>query len=118
MSWRSCGCLRLTKTVRCSRPVEPFRIARVYHYAQSTAPLSWRLFGDVMRRGPEYGTRCQGQVTVFVQAPPRKVYAAFLQAKLATGRYYMARQLPACGLHLARIESGAEPVMALAAEAF
>ena len=43
---------------------------------------------------------------------------AFMAAKLATGRYYMARQLPACGLHLARIESGAEPVMALAAEAF
>ncbi|MEO6299452.1 MAG: acyl-CoA dehydrogenase C-terminal domain-containing protein [Paracoccaceae bacterium] len=42
----------------------------------------------------------------------------FLDAKLATGRYYMARQLPACGLHLARIESGADPVMALAAEAF
>ena len=42
----------------------------------------------------------------------------FLEAKLATGRYYMARQLPACGLHLARIESGAEPVMALAAEEF
>ncbi len=44
--------------------------------------------------------------------------AGFLEAKLATGRYYMARQLPACGLHLARIESGGEPVMALAAEAF
>ncbi len=43
---------------------------------------------------------------------------AFLEAKLATGRYYMARMLPACGLHLARIESGADPVMALAAEAF
>ena len=42
----------------------------------------------------------------------------FLDAKLATGRYYMARQLPACGLHLARIESGAEPVMALDVEAF
>ena len=44
--------------------------------------------------------------------------AGFLAAKLATGHYYMARQLPACGLHLARIESGADPVMALAAEAF
>ncbi len=43
---------------------------------------------------------------------------AFLEAKLATGRYYMARQLPATGLHLARITSGAGPVMALAAEAF
>jgi len=42
----------------------------------------------------------------------------FAQAKLTTGRYYMARQLPACGLHLARIESGAEPVMALPAQAF
>jgi hypothetical protein len=30
----------------------------------------------------------------------------------------MARQLPACAMHLARIESGAETVMALAAEAF
>ena len=43
---------------------------------------------------------------------------AFYAAKLATGQYYMARQLPACGLHLARIESGAETVMALSAEAF
>ena len=42
----------------------------------------------------------------------------FLNAKLATGRYYMQRQLPATALHLARIESGADPVMALAAEAF
>jgi alkylation response protein AidB-like acyl-CoA dehydrogenase len=42
----------------------------------------------------------------------------FLDAKLATARYYMARQLPATALHLARIESGADPVMALAAEAF
>ncbi len=42
----------------------------------------------------------------------------FHAAKLATGRYYMARQLPATGLHLARILSGAEPVMALPAEAF
>lgn len=44
--------------------------------------------------------------------------AAFLATKIATGRYYMARQMPATGMHLARIESGAEPVMALAAEAF
>ena len=42
----------------------------------------------------------------------------FHHAKVATGRYYMARQLPATKMHLARIESGAEPVMALAAEAF
>ena len=42
----------------------------------------------------------------------------FLNAKIATARYYAARHLPACGLHLARIESGADPVMALPAEAF
>jgi alkylation response protein AidB-like acyl-CoA dehydrogenase len=44
--------------------------------------------------------------------------ADFLATKIATGHYYMARQMPATGMHLARIESGAEPVMALAAEAF
>ena len=44
--------------------------------------------------------------------------AAFLEAKIKTGRYYMARHLPATALHLARIQTGAEPVMALAAEAF
>ncbi len=42
----------------------------------------------------------------------------FYQAKLATARYYMARQLPACAMHLARIKSGAEPVMALEAASF
>ena len=42
----------------------------------------------------------------------------FLEAKIATGRFYMARQLPACGMHLARIETGAETVMALSADAF
>jgi hypothetical protein len=42
----------------------------------------------------------------------------FLNAKITTGRFYMQRHLPACGMHLARIESGAEPVMALAADAF
>lgn len=42
----------------------------------------------------------------------------FYEAKIATGRFYMARQLPACSMHLARIESGAETVMALPAEAF
>ena len=42
----------------------------------------------------------------------------FYEAKIATGRYYMTRQLPATAMHLARIQSGAEPVMALAAETF
>jgi len=42
----------------------------------------------------------------------------FHAAKRATGRYYMARQLPATALHLARIRTGADPVMALPEEAF
>ena len=44
--------------------------------------------------------------------------ARFYAAKLATGRYYMARQLPMTATHLKRIETGAEPVMALEADAF
>ncbi len=44
--------------------------------------------------------------------------AAFYETKLATGRYYMARSLPETALRLARINSGAEPVMGLDAEAF
>jgi hypothetical protein len=43
---------------------------------------------------------------------------AFHETKLATGRYYMARQLPATAMHLKRIESGAEPVMSLEAANF
>ena len=42
----------------------------------------------------------------------------FLNAKIATGRYYMARALPATGMHLKRIESGADAVMALADDQF
>ncbi len=42
----------------------------------------------------------------------------FYETKLATGRYYMARQLPATKMHLARIQSGADTVMALDAENF
>jgi len=42
----------------------------------------------------------------------------FAETKIATGRYYMARQMPACAMHLARIESGAETVMALSADRF
>jgi acyl-CoA dehydrogenase len=44
--------------------------------------------------------------------------AEFYETKLATGRYYMARQLPATALHLTRIQSGADTVMALDAANF
>ncbi len=42
----------------------------------------------------------------------------FYETKIATGRYYMARQLPITGTHLARINSGADTVMALDAANF
>jgi len=42
----------------------------------------------------------------------------FYLTKLTTGRYYMARQLPATALHLERITSGSDTVMELEANAF
>jgi len=44
--------------------------------------------------------------------------AEFYQTKIATGRYYMARHLPATSMHLARIISGADTVMALSPDEF
>ena len=44
--------------------------------------------------------------------------AAFHETKVRTGRYYMARQLPATALHLARIHSGADTVMGLSEDQF
>jgi alkylation response protein AidB-like acyl-CoA dehydrogenase len=42
----------------------------------------------------------------------------YYDTKLATGRYFLARMLPDTASHLAKLKSGAGPVMALAAEAF
>ncbi|VAV98032.1 3-methylmercaptopropionyl-CoA dehydrogenase (DmdC), partial [hydrothermal vent metagenome] len=42
----------------------------------------------------------------------------FYETKIKTGRYYMARRLPATAMHLARIESGSDPVMGLTADEF
>lgn len=42
----------------------------------------------------------------------------YFDAKLATGRYFLARVAPDAGAHLAKLKSGAGPVMALPAEAF
>ena len=43
---------------------------------------------------------------------------AFYRAKLVTARHYLTRHLPACALHLTRIEGGGETVMALDPQAF
>jgi acyl-CoA dehydrogenase len=43
---------------------------------------------------------------------------AFFEAKIATGRHYMSRHLPMTATHLARIEAGADTVMALQPEQF
>jgi hypothetical protein len=42
----------------------------------------------------------------------------YFDTKLATGRYFLARVTPDAGAHLAKLKSGAGPVMALPAEAF
>jgi alkylation response protein AidB-like acyl-CoA dehydrogenase len=42
----------------------------------------------------------------------------FCANKLITGRYFIERMLPDASAHLAKLKTGAEPVMALAAEAF
>ncbi len=42
----------------------------------------------------------------------------FFETKITTGRYYMARQLPATAMHLSRINTGADTVMALDAANF
>lgn len=42
----------------------------------------------------------------------------YFDTKLATGRYFLARTVPDAGAHLAKLKSGAGPVMALTAEQF
>ena len=42
----------------------------------------------------------------------------FYPNKLITGRYFMLRMLPMLDAHLAKIKTGAEPLMALEAAAF
>lgn len=44
--------------------------------------------------------------------------AAFLEAKITTGRYFMERVMPETAAHLARLSSGADTMMALPEEAF
>ncbi|MEM9872485.1 MAG: acyl-CoA dehydrogenase C-terminal domain-containing protein [Pseudomonadota bacterium] len=71
-----------------------------------------------------FGHVCLGLMWARMGKAARDALAAgtsdpeFYETKLATGRYYMARQLPATALHLTRIQSGAEPVMALEAANF
>jgi alkylation response protein AidB-like acyl-CoA dehydrogenase len=71
-----------------------------------------------------FGHVCLGLMWARMGKAARDALAAgasdtvFYETKLATGRYYMARQLPATALHLARIQSGADPVMALDAANF
>ena len=43
---------------------------------------------------------------------------AFYETKLITGKFFMERVMPETSAHLARIQTGADTMMALAAEAF
>ncbi len=65
-----------------------------------------------------FGHVCLGFMWARMARAAREGTEDFHRSKIATGRYYMARLLPATALHLARIRSGPEPVMALPAEAF
>jgi alkylation response protein AidB-like acyl-CoA dehydrogenase len=71
-----------------------------------------------------FGHVCMGLAWARMAKAAQKALAegsaerAYYEAKLVTGRFYMSRVLPATRLHLARIESGAAPVMDLPAEAF
>ncbi|MGR3497137.1 acyl-CoA dehydrogenase C-terminal domain-containing protein [Citreimonas sp.] len=71
-----------------------------------------------------FGHVCLGLMWARMGWAAREALAAgtgdveFYETKLATGRYYMARQLPMTGTHLARIQTGAETVMALDAANF
>ncbi|MDS9465992.1 acyl-CoA dehydrogenase C-terminal domain-containing protein [Paracoccus sp. MBLB3053] len=42
----------------------------------------------------------------------------YYESKIATGRFYMTRQLPLTAAHLGRVRTGADPVMALAEDQF
>ena len=42
----------------------------------------------------------------------------YFDTKLATGRYFLARVLPEASMHLAKLKTGAAPLMALGVEAF
>jgi alkylation response protein AidB-like acyl-CoA dehydrogenase len=70
------------------------------------------------------GHVCMGLMWARMAKAARDVLAAgtedpaFYETKITTGRYYMARQLPATAMHLSRIQSGADPVMALDAANF
>ena len=50
--------------------------------------------------------------------PARTVRASGLNAKLVTGRFFMERMLPETASHLKRIQTGADSMMELPAEAF
>ena len=71
-----------------------------------------------------FGHVCLGYVwarmaqQAFRNSAQGKGDAAFNETKIKTGLYYMQRELPATALHLARIKSGADPVMALTADQF
>jgi hypothetical protein len=61
-----------------------------------------------------------GQIALAAQAALTRGAddAAFYQNKLTTARYFFSHMLPESAVHRARVEAGADNLMALAAEAF
>ncbi|MEM6622960.1 MAG: acyl-CoA dehydrogenase C-terminal domain-containing protein [Pseudomonadota bacterium] len=74
----------------------------MYLFGHVCMGLSWARQAKAAQRALEAGTED----------------AEFYRNKLITGRFYTKRMLPETALRLARIETGADPVMDLPAEAF
>jgi len=74
----------------------------MHMFGQTCLGLMWAMMGKAAKQALADGT----------------TDVAFYETKLHTGRYYMARQLPATALHLSRINTGAQTVMALEAANF
>ncbi|MGH1464959.1 MAG: acyl-CoA dehydrogenase C-terminal domain-containing protein [Cognatishimia sp.] len=72
------------------------------------------LFGHVCL-GLMWGRMAKASLTALAKGSED---AAFHATKVTTAKYYMARRLPATQMHLARIQSGADMVMALDAAQF
>ncbi len=70
-----------------------------------------------------FGLTCSAYMWGLMAKAAQKAIAGgdsdpFYANKLKTGRFFLERILPDAGAHLAKLKTGAEPVMALDAEAF
>lgn len=82
--------------------------------AGATSTDYMHLFGVVVL-GYMWGRMAKAALVKVAEDEQSKTFA---DAKLATAHYFMARKMPETALRLARVKTGAAPVMALAADLF